>query len=126
MNYLFSLNIINTVFTQNEPRIRWSWCSPKASWFYHVKYRYNNEEHVAAAALLLKIGKHNKNLIKKIISKLVDISYRSISHIKFKFRKQVLNYNPGDEGTRKYFDDIRLQRDHNLFIFDSKEIKTEI
>ena len=36
-----------------------------------IKQRYNNEEHVTA--LLLKIGKHNKNLIKKIISKLVDI-----------------------------------------------------
>ncbi len=46
---------------------------------YNVKYRYNNEEHVTA--LLLKIGKHNKNLIKKIISQLVNIPYRSISGI---------------------------------------------
>ncbi len=52
---------------------------------YNVKYRHNNEEHVAA--ILLEIGKHNKNLIQKIISQLVDIPYRNRSGIKLKFRK---------------------------------------
>jgi hypothetical protein len=28
-----------------------------------------------------------------------------------KFRKQVKNYNPGYEGTREYFDDLRFQRE---------------
>ena len=76
---------------------------------YNVKYLYNNEEHVTV--LLLNIGKHNKNLIKKTISKLVNIPYRSISGIKLKFRKQVINYHSGYEGTRKYFDDLGLQRE---------------
>ena len=80
---------------------------PRRVGLYNVKYRYNNEEHVTV--LLLNI--HNKNLIKKIISKLVNIPYRSISGIKLKFRKQVINYNSGYEGTRKYFDDIGLQRE---------------
>jgi hypothetical protein len=83
--------------------------TPRRVGLYNVKYRYNNEEH--ATALLLKIGKHNKNLIKKIISQLLNIPYRGISGIKLKFRKQVLNYNSGYEGTRKYFDDIGLQRE---------------
>ncbi len=38
--------------------------TPRRVGLYNVKYRYNNEEHVTA--ILLKIGKHNKNLIKKI------------------------------------------------------------
>jgi hypothetical protein len=75
----------------------------------NVKYLYNNEEHVTA--LLLEIGKHNKNLIKKIISKQVNIPFIGISQIKLKFRKQVQNFNPGYEGTRKYFDDLNLQRE---------------
>jgi hypothetical protein len=82
---------------------------PRRVGLYNVKYRYNNEEHVTE--VLLKIGKHNKNLIKKILSQLVNIPYRSISGIKLKFRKQVINYNSGYEGTRKYFDDIGLQRE---------------
>jgi hypothetical protein len=49
---------------------------PRRVGLYNVKYRYNNEEHVTE--VLLKIGKHNKNLIKKIISQLVNIPYRSI------------------------------------------------
>ena len=61
---------------------------PRRVSLYNVKYRYNNEEHVTAH--LLNIGKHNKNLIKKIISKLVNIPYKSISGIKLKFRKQVI------------------------------------
>ena len=60
---------------------------PRRVGLYNVKYRYNNEEHVTE--LLLRIGKHNKNLIKKIISQLVNIPYRSISGIKWKFRKQI-------------------------------------
>ena len=40
--------------------------------------------------VLLRIGKHNKNLIKRIISKLVNIPYKSISGIKLKFRKHKL------------------------------------
>ena len=51
---------------------------------YNVKYRYNNQEHVTE--VLLRIGKHNKNLINKIISKLVNIPYRSISGIKLKLK----------------------------------------
>ena len=43
---------------------------------YNVKYRYKNEEHVTQ--VLLKIGKHNKNLWKNIVSKQVNIPYRSI------------------------------------------------
>jgi hypothetical protein len=66
------------------------------------------QEHVTS--ILLEIGKHKKNLIKKIISKQVNIPYRSILGIKLKFRKQVLNYHSGYEGTRKYFDDLGLQR----------------
>jgi hypothetical protein len=62
---------------------------PRRVGLYNVKYRYNNEEHVTE--VLLKIGKHNKNLIKKIISQLVNIPYRSILGIKLKFRKQVIN-----------------------------------
>ena len=50
---------------------------------YNVTYLHNNEEHVTA--ILLKIGKHNKNLIKKIISQLVDIPYRSISGINSRY-----------------------------------------
>jgi len=82
---------------------------PRRVGLYNVKYLYNNEEHVTE--VLLKIGKHNKNLIKKIISQLVNIPYRSISGIKLKFRRQVINYNSGYEGTRKYFDDFGLQRE---------------
>ena len=41
----------------------------------------------------------------------MNIPYRSISGIKLKYRKQVINYNSGYEGTRKYFDDIGLQRE---------------
>ena len=41
----------------------------------------------------------------------MNIPYSSISGIKFKFRKQVINYNSGYEGTRKYFDDLGLQRE---------------
>jgi hypothetical protein len=82
---------------------------PKRVGLYNVKYLYNNDEHVIE--VLLNIGKHNKNLIKKTISKLVNIPYRSISGIKLKFRKQVINFNSGYEGTRKYFDDIGLQRE---------------
>jgi hypothetical protein len=41
----------------------------------------------------------------------VNIPHRSISGIKLKFRKQVINYNAGYEGTRKYFDDLGLQRE---------------
>ena len=52
---------------------------------YNVKYRYNNEEHVTE--VLRKIGTHNKNLIKKIISQLVNIPYRRISGIELKFRE---------------------------------------
>ena len=82
---------------------------PRRVGLHNMKYRYNNEEHVTE--VLLRIGKHNKNLIKKKISKLVNIPYRSISGIKLKFRKQVINYNSGNEGTRKYFDDLGLQRE---------------
>ena len=82
---------------------------PRRVGLYNVKYRYNNEEHVTV--LLLNIGKHNKNLIKKIISKQVNIPFRSISGIKLKFRKQDLNYHSGYEGTRKYFDDLGLERE---------------
>jgi hypothetical protein len=82
---------------------------PRRVGLYNVKYVYNNEEHVTA--LLLKIGKHNNNIIKKIISKLVNIPFRGISQIKLKFRKQVKYYNSGYEGTRKYFDDLGLQRE---------------
>jgi hypothetical protein len=73
---------------------------PRRVGLYNLEYRYNNEEHVTE--VLLNIGKHNKNLIKKTICKLVNIPYRSISGIKLKFRKQVINYNSGYEGTRKY------------------------
>jgi len=53
---------------------------PRRIGLYNVKYRYNNEEHVTV--LLLNIGKHSKNLIKKILSQLVNIiPYRSISGI---------------------------------------------
>ena len=83
--------------------------APRRVGLYNVKYRYNNKEHITT--LLLKICKHNKNLIKKIINKQVNIPFRSISGIKLKFRKQVLNYHSGYEGTRKYFDDIELQRE---------------
>ena len=82
---------------------------PRRVGLYNVNYRYNNEEHVTE--VLLKIGKHNKNLIKKILIQLVNIPYSSISGIKLKFRKQVINYNSGYEGTRKYFDDLGLQRE---------------
>jgi hypothetical protein len=68
---------------------------PRRVGLYNVKYRYNNEEHVTV--LLLTIGKHNKNLIKKIISKLVNIPYKSISGIKLKLRKQVINYKKEQE-----------------------------
>ena len=81
---------------------------PRRVGLYNVKYRYNNEEHVTS--ILLEIGKHNKNFIKKIINKQVNIPFRSISGIKLKFRKQVINYHSGYEGTRKYFDDLGLQR----------------
>ena len=83
---------------------------PRRVGLYNVKYRYNNEEHVTS--ILLEIGKHNKNFIKKIINKQVNIPFRSISGIKLKFRKQVINYHSGYEGTRKYFDDLGLENVH--------------
>jgi len=82
---------------------------PRRVGLYNVKYRYNNEEHVTS--ILLEIGKHNKNFINKIINKQVNIPFRSISGIKLKFRKQVINYHSGYEGTRKYFDDLGLQKE---------------
>ena len=45
---------------------------PRRVGLYNVTYLHNNEEHVTE--VLLNIGKHNKNLIKKIISKLVNIN----------------------------------------------------
>jgi hypothetical protein len=48
---------------------------PRRVGLYNVKYLYNNEKHVTV--LLLNIGKHNKNLINKILSKLVNIPYKS-------------------------------------------------
>ena len=52
---------------------------PRRVGLYNVKYRYNNEEYVTE--VLLNIGKHYKNLIKKIISKLVNIPYRSYQEL---------------------------------------------
>ena len=45
---------------------------PRRVGLYNVKYRYNNEEHITT--LLLKIGKHNKNSLKKIHSFVQDPS----------------------------------------------------
>lgn len=47
-----------------------------------------------------------------MISKKVNISFRGISQIKLKYRKQVTRGdNAGYEGTKKYFDDIQLQKE---------------
>ena len=41
----------------------------------------------------------------------MNIPYSSISGIPLKFRKQVFNFNSGYERTRKYFEDLGLQRE---------------
>ena len=63
MNYLFSLSIIKTLSSKMNHELDEVDAVPRRVGLYNIKYRYNNEEHVTE--VLLQIGKHNKNLIRK-------------------------------------------------------------
>ena len=66
MNYLFSLSLLKQFSFKMNHELNEIEPVPQRVGLYNVKYRHNNEEHVTS--ILLEIGKHNKNLKKKIIS----------------------------------------------------------
>ena len=73
---------------------------------YKVLFLKNDEEE--SMDLILDVMNKNRNHVRKIISKFDQISVRSIKNVKFKFRKYIVGYQAGYEGTKRYFEHLDM------------------
>ena len=74
---------------------------------FNVTYHLNQNE--LCIEMILKTGKKNRNQVRKIISTIISASYKDVSKVRYKFRKQILGYVEGYEGTKQYHEHIKLQ-----------------
>ena len=74
---------------------------------FNVRYLLNQEENVIV--MVLKTGKKYKNQIRRMIATIVDVEMKNIRYVKANYRKFILGYKEGLEGTQRYHEFINLK-----------------